>query len=64
MAVSNKDKNTTQQVKGRVKETVGVAVGDRDLENEGRLDQFTANLNQAGDKLVDAGKKLMKALRV
>ena len=36
--------------KGRVKETVGVASGDRDLEAEGKLDQVKGKVKDlAGD---------------
>lgn len=52
-------------VKGRVKETVGVATNDRDLEGEGKLDQakgkvkdFAGNLRQGiKDGLDDLDKK-------
>ena len=52
-------------IKGRVKETVGVAVGDRDLEGEGKLDQVKGKVKDiAGDvrqgikdKLDDLDKK-------
>jgi uncharacterized protein YjbJ (UPF0337 family) len=54
------------RIKGRVKETVGVATGDRELEGEGKLDQVKAKIKDiAGkvregvkDKLEDAKHKL------
>ena len=37
-------------IKGKVKETVGVAVGDRELEGEGKLDQVKGKVKDlAGD---------------
>ncbi|HEY2027710.1 MAG TPA: CsbD family protein [Myxococcales bacterium] len=37
-------------VKGRIKETVGVATNDRDLEGEGKLDQVKGKVKDlAGD---------------
>ncbi len=52
-------------IKGRVKETVGVATGDRELEGEGKLDQVkgkvkdvAGNLRQGiQDKLDDLDRK-------
>ena len=38
------------QIKGRVKETVGVATGDRELESEGKLDGIKGKVKDlAGD---------------
>ena len=34
------------RIKGRVKETVGVAGGDRELEAEGKLDQIKGNVKE------------------
>ena len=52
-------------LKGRVKETVGVATGDRDLEAEGKLDQVKGKIKDAAgnlregikDKLDDLDRK-------
>jgi uncharacterized protein YjbJ (UPF0337 family) len=34
-------------LKGRVKETAGVATGDRDMEGEGKLDQIKGKVKDA-----------------
>ena len=59
-AVSTADKanNKAEEVKGKVKETTGRAVGNERLEAEGAADQTKGNLKQAGEKVKDAGKAL------
>ncbi len=39
------------RIKGRVKETAGVATGDRELEGEGKLDQVKGKLKDAAGNL-------------
>jgi uncharacterized protein YjbJ (UPF0337 family) len=58
--VSNSDKasNKAQELKGKVKETTGKAVGNDRLEAEGAADQTKADVKQAGEKVKDAGKSL------
>jgi uncharacterized protein YjbJ (UPF0337 family) len=41
-------------ITGEVKETVGDATDDRDLQAEGQADQTKGNLKQAGEKIKDA----------
>ena len=41
----------TDQFKGKVKETVGVATDDRDLEREGKADQMGAKVKDAASAL-------------
>ncbi|CAD2080142.1 CsbD family protein [Jeotgalicoccus meleagridis] len=47
-----------EQAKGNVKETVGNATGDKDLEKEGKNDKFAGKakekVEQASDKANDA----------
>ncbi len=54
MSAKDKIKNTSEQVSGKVKEVVGSAVGNKDLEAQGQVDQMSANLKQAGEKVKDA----------
>jgi uncharacterized protein YjbJ (UPF0337 family) len=53
-AARNKTRNTTQKVKGQLKEAAGRVTGDERLEAEGRADKTKANLKQAGEKVKDA----------
>ena len=57
MATTNKVKNTAQQAKGKLKETVGKVSGNDKLRVEGKADQVEGDIKQAGEKLKDAFKK-------
>ena len=57
MATADKAKNSTQQAKGKVKETAGKISGNDKLRVEGKGDQSKANLKQAGEKIKDAIKR-------
>ncbi len=54
MGLDDKIDNKADELKGKVKEGVGDATGDRDLQAEGQADQANRNLKQAGDKIKDA----------
>ncbi|MEU5889169.1 CsbD family protein [Streptomyces sp. NPDC047461] len=56
--MSGKDKaeNTGDKAKGKVKETVGKAVGNERLEAEGRAEQAKGDLKQAGEHVKDVFK--------
>ena len=56
MSGTDKAKNKAQELKGNVKETVGRATDDEDLEAKGRSDQAKGNLKQAGESVKDAVK--------
>jgi uncharacterized protein YjbJ (UPF0337 family) len=57
MTTTDKAKNTAQQAKGKLKETVGKVSGNNKLRAEGKADQVKGNVKQAGEKLKDAFKK-------
>jgi uncharacterized protein YjbJ (UPF0337 family) len=57
MATEDKAAHKATEVKGKIKEGVGQAAGDKELEAEGQVDQAEGNLKQAGDKVKDAFKK-------
>jgi uncharacterized protein YjbJ (UPF0337 family) len=57
MATEDKAAHKATELKGKVKEGVGQATDDPELETEGQTDQAKGNLKQAGDKVKDAFKK-------
>jgi uncharacterized protein YjbJ (UPF0337 family) len=56
MGTDDKIDNKAEELKGKVKEGVGDATDDRDLQAEGQADQANGNLKQAGEKIKDAFK--------
>jgi uncharacterized protein YjbJ (UPF0337 family) len=56
MGIEDKVNNKSEEAGGKVKEGAGRATGDERLEAEGRNDQASANLKQAGEKVKDAFK--------
>jgi uncharacterized protein YjbJ (UPF0337 family) len=56
--MSDKDKlsNSAQELKGNIKEKVGDATDNSDLEAKGKTDQAKGSLKQAGEKVKDAFK--------
>jgi uncharacterized protein YjbJ (UPF0337 family) len=56
MSGIDKMKNKAEELSGKGKESVGEATGDRDLQAEGRTDQASGNLKQAGEKVKDVFK--------
>jgi uncharacterized protein YjbJ (UPF0337 family) len=62
--VGNKDRasNKLQDAKGKVKENVGSAVGNKDLENKGKTDQAKAGMKDAGEDVKDAVHKVKDAV--
>jgi uncharacterized protein YjbJ (UPF0337 family) len=63
--MSSKDKasNKVQDTKGKVKEAVGSAVGNKDLESKGKLDQMKSELKDAGESVKDAVGHVKDALK-
>jgi uncharacterized protein YjbJ (UPF0337 family) len=52
--MDDKIKNAADETAGRVKEGVGAATDNQDLENEGKVDRAKADVSQAAEKVKDA----------
>ena len=57
MGTDDKIDNKAEEFGGKVKEGVGRATGDEELQAQGEGDQAKSNLKQAGEKVKDAFKK-------
>ena len=62
MGTQDKASNKLEDVKGKVKEAVGKATGDEDLENEGKSDQVKASVKDVGEKVKDAASEIKDAV--
>ena len=60
MSAADKAKDKGEVAKGKVKEGAGKVLGDPVLEGEGKTDQTKGELKQAGEKVKDAAKKVVK----
>ena len=58
MGTQDKASNKAQDIKGKVKETVGKTTGDEELEHKGTTDQAKAAVKDVGEKVKDAASKL------
>jgi uncharacterized protein YjbJ (UPF0337 family) len=56
MGLDDKANNKAEELKGKVKEGVGKATDNEQLEGEGQADQAKGNLKQAGEKIKDVFK--------
>ena len=62
MGLDDKLSNKAEDLKGQGKESVGKATDDQELESEGKGDQASAAVKDAGEKVKDAGKRLKDGL--
>ena len=51
--------SNTDDAKGRIKEAAGDVTGDKDLQNEGKLDQAEGKAKDGIDKLADKARRLL-----
>ena len=56
MSAMDKAKNKAEELVGDAKEKIGEATGNDSLEAEGKRDQASGNLKQAGEKIKDVFK--------
>lgn len=56
MSLGDKIKNAAEEAKGKIKEVVGDAKGDDSMKAEGKSDQASANVKQAGENVKDVFK--------
>ena len=54
MGTDDKVENTAEKTSGKIKEAVGDATDNRDLQAEGQKDQTTGSLKQAAENVKDA----------
>jgi uncharacterized protein YjbJ (UPF0337 family) len=48
---------TSDTIKGRVKEAVGVVTNDQKLKDEGRVDQAAGKIKKAVERVIDKATK-------
>ncbi len=58
MGLADKASNKAEDLKGQGKEGAGKATNDPELEGEGKGDQASASVKDAGEKVKDAGKDI------
>jgi uncharacterized protein YjbJ (UPF0337 family) len=63
MGIGDKAEHKAEEVAGKVKEGLGDATDNRDLEAEGQAEQSKANVKQAGDDVADALREASAAVK-
>jgi uncharacterized protein YjbJ (UPF0337 family) len=54
MGFDDKARNVGEDMAGKAKEAAGKVTDDEQLEAEGKADQFSSDVKQAGEKVKDA----------
>jgi uncharacterized protein YjbJ (UPF0337 family) len=54
---------TTDKIKGRVKEAIGVLTNDNGLKAEGKLDQNTGKIKNAVAQVIDKARNATRATK-
>jgi uncharacterized protein YjbJ (UPF0337 family) len=63
MGLDDKASNKGEDVKGKAKEATGKATGNHRLEGEGKDDQRSASVKDAGEKAKDAAGDVKDAFK-
>ncbi len=63
MGTEDKASNKAQDVKGKVKETVGKATGNDKLEDKGKSDQAKSAVKDVGEKVKDTASKVKDVIK-
>jgi uncharacterized protein YjbJ (UPF0337 family) len=63
MGTKDKASNKAQDVKGKVKESVGSATGNEELRRKGKADQIGSALKDSGEKLKDAASNVKDVVK-
>ena len=61
MGKRNKISNMLQDLKGKGKEALGSTVGNKEMENKGKVEQTKAGLKDAGENVKDAASNVKDA---
>ena len=62
MGLKDKAENKVENLKGQSKESVGKATDNERLEAEGKSDQTSSKVKDAGEHVKDAGKDIKDGL--
>ncbi|MCZ4077674.1 CsbD family protein [Rhodococcus sp. H36-A4] len=62
MGLDDKISNKTEDLGGKAKEAAGSAVGNKDLENEGKGDQVSSAVKDGAEKVKDAASNIKDKL--
>nr|WP_296764883.1 CsbD family protein [Rhodococcus sp. (in: high G+C Gram-positive bacteria)] len=62
MGLDDKISNKAEDLGGKAKEATGSAVGNKDLENEGKGDQLSSAVKDGAEKVKDAASNIKDKL--
>jgi len=63
MSLIDKAKHTLEDAKGKIKEATGKAIGNEQMEYEGKVEQGKANFKQSGEHVRDAADSVKRAFK-
>jgi uncharacterized protein YjbJ (UPF0337 family) len=63
VSFGDKTSNKAEDMGGKVKEATGSATGDDSLKDEGRADQASASVKDAGEHVKDAAKDVKDGVK-